>query len=246
MRAVLFLFIFFFVSYANCFSYELPLSGQALVNLVEGDVLLCVKGTSRNLKAGDRIMAQARVKLKDNSRLELVVPDGSILRFASNTEFKLVKAVANEGKRDIQVDVALGDCWASVKKLLGEDSSFQVNSPTAVAGVAGTKYRVEVTLNKSTSYRVYEGKIRVGYRPVSEKYVPGKKFVMPKRVQGPGRVAGPKRVSLQEWMFIVQRGYQFNITPQGRFNRPEPFDMQKDRQNSWVKWNLMRDKELGL
>jgi hypothetical protein len=69
---------------------------------------------------------------------------------------------------------------------------------------------------------------------------------MPKRVQGPGRVAGPKRVSLQEWMFIVQRGYQFNITPQGRFDRPKPFDMEKDMQDPWVKWNLMRDKEFGL
>ena len=246
MRSVLFLFIFFFVSYANCFSYELPLSGQALVNLVEGDVLFCVKETSQKLKSGDKIIAPARVKLKENSRLELVMPDGSILRFAAGTEFELVKAVAEEGKRDIQVDVALGDCWASVKKLLGEDSNFQVNSPTAVAGVAGTKYRLSVSADKNSFYLVYNGKIRVGYRPVSSKYEPGKRFIMPQRVQGPGRVAGPKRVSIEEWTFIVQKGYQFNIRADGTFERPKPFDMKKDSQDIWEKWNLMRDKEFGL
>ncbi|WP_457572141.1 FecR family protein [Desulfovulcanus sp.] len=245
MRSVLFLFVFLFVSYANCFSYELPLSGQALVNLVEGNVLLCVKEASQKLKQGDKIMAPARVEVKEKSRIELVMPDGSILRFAAGTEFELVKAVAEEGKRDIQVDVALGDCWASVRKLLGEDSNFQVNSPTAVAGVAGTKYRLSVSADKHSLYLVYGGKIKVGYRPDSPKS-DGGSFGVPQRVQGPHRVAGPKRVSMQEWMFIVQKGYQFNIRPDGAFERPKPFDMVKDSQNPWVKWNLMRDKEFGL
>ena len=184
--------------------------------------------------------------VKSSSRLELLLADGSFVRFAPDTTFTLVKADAVPSKsRDISVDVAMGDCWAKVQDLLGQDASFEVNSPTAVAGVAGTVYRLNVKQNKSSAYFVYDGKIQVSYSPSSPPAGAGS-VTRPHRVAGPSQVAGPHRVSLEEWIVIVGKGYRFSISPEGAYADPKPFDMEQDRQDPWVKWNLDRDTSLSF
>jgi hypothetical protein len=224
--------------------YDLPISGSARATLVEGRVLLLEKSGEAELHQGDKIKAPSKVRVEQGARLELALPEGSVVRFDSGAEFSLVKASADTTNRQIEVDVAMGDCWAAVKDILGDEAggSFEVNAPTAVAGVAGTVYRLHVDEAKNSMYRVYDGKIKVSNRwrpegtgeagPVHE-------------VEGPKPVAGPRKVTAEEWMKIISAGYQFNIRADGRYDAPEPFNRQEDAQNSWVQWNAQRDRSLG-
>ncbi|MFW5838284.1 MAG: FecR family protein [Desulfovibrionaceae bacterium] len=225
--------------------YEMPLSGAARATLVEGDVRLV--GGSRDvvLPQGGEVRAPSTVKVGKGGRLELTLPEGSAVRFDSDTEFTLVQAAASRTNRQVQVDVAMGDCWASVQDILGEDAGgeFEVNSPTAVAGVAGTVYRLHVDASQNARYLVYDGKIKVQRRWRPEGYEASGPV---HEVDGPEVVPGPREVSPQEWMRIVSSGYEFNIRADGRYDAPEPFNLRQDAQNPWVQWNMARDRLLGL
>jgi hypothetical protein len=225
---------------------ELPMSGQANVSFVQGKVNYTQKNRKVRLKQGYKISAPGDLVLGEDARLELELADGSVLRFSGGTECDLVSALASGMKRDVRVDVALGDCWASVKKFLGQNSTFAVNSPTAVAGVSGTRYRVHVDASRASSYLVYDGSIKVGYRPVSSKYATGKSFSGIKEVGGPQEVQGPSEISMQDWIMVVKSGYRFDVSPDGAFYRPVRFDREKDLQDPWVRWNLNRDEATGF
>jgi hypothetical protein len=220
--------------------YQLPLSGQATVSLVEGTVHRQNGETLLALEQGDSIKAPAAVAVEQGARLELLLPDGSVLRFAGGTRFELVDAVANVQNRRVEVDVSLGDCWATVSDFLGEgEDEFEVNAPTAVAGVAGTVYRLNVDRTRNALYRVYEGRVRVGSR-----WLPQGKQGPRQRVEGPERVEGPSRVTEREWLEIVSAGHQFRVGAGGAHETPRPFDLREDRQDPWVRWNLERDRTL--
>lgn len=226
--------------------YDLPVSGQALVHLLEGHADRVTRDSRVPLHVQDVLHAPVKIVVGEDSRLELLLGDGSFIRFAPRTTFTLVRADAvADTSRDISVDVALGDCWAKVQALLGGEGSFEVNSPTVVAGVAGTVYRLHVEPDASSRYVVYDGAIKVTYAPVSPPAGSGP-MTRPHRVEGPSRVPGPHRVSLKEWMVVVAKGYSFAISPWGTFDQPEPFDMDAERQNPWVAWNLERDGILSF
>lgn len=220
--------------------YELPVSGEALVSLVEGSAVQVGAEGELSLSKGERLVAPATVRVGAGSRLELILPEGSVLRFDSQTDFTLVSSRAASQNRQVEVDVAMGDCWASVKDFLGE-GDFEVNSPTAVAGVAGTKYRLNVGSNDVSTYRVYAGKVRVGPR-----WTPQAQAGPRRKVSGPSRVEGPRRVSVKEWTEIVGAGYQFVIRPDGRYDDPKAFDPEKDKADPFVRWNMERDKALDI
>ncbi|MFW5487052.1 MAG: FecR domain-containing protein [Desulfovibrio sp.] len=221
-------------------AYELPLSGAATVSYLEGHATLENEGSTALLAKGQDIKAPATVHVENDGKLELLLPEGSVVRFASATDFSLVSATATGTSRHIEVDVAMGDCWASVKDFLGE-TEFEVNSPTAVAGVAGTKYRLNVGNDDFSRYLVYRGKVRVKRRWT------GTAQEGPRvRVAGPERVQGPSRVDVGTWMEIISAGYQFVIRPDGRYDSPKKFNLDQDLKSPWVRWNMERDKELGM
>ncbi|MFP4167981.1 MAG: FecR domain-containing protein [Desulfonatronovibrionaceae bacterium] len=235
-----------FVCLAGAQASEMPLSGEAVVSSIQGRVEYTRENRRIRLREESRIQAPGSLELSDEARLELKLADGSVLRFSGGTECELVSAMAAGIERDVRVDVALGDCWASVKRFLGQNSTFEVSSPTAVAGVAGTRYRVHVEQSRASSYLVYSGKIKVGYRPVSPKYSPDQSFSGEQEVKGPGEVSGPEEVSAPEWIMVVESGYRFDVSADGAFYRPVPFDRQEDVQDSWVSWNMNRDEEMGF
>lgn len=240
MKKTLLLFLLLISQISFAFASNVEVEGKVKVNLIQGKVLL----EDKELKEGDLILPPARIKVLENSKLELVLPDKSILRFNENTDFNLVKAEYNSQKRDMQTELLMGECWASVKKMLGGENKFEVATPTAVAGVAGTKYRVVASKDYSR-FLVYDGKIQVGYRPVSENYQSGKSLLA-ERVEGPKRVVGPKRISMQEWVILVSKGYEFVIYPDGSFVPPKEIDQETDSKDPWVLWNLERDRILGF
>jgi len=218
--------------------------GEVVVAHIEGSAQLLSAGKdgSRALKINDLLKKGDEVSTGPKSKMELVLPDKSQLRFADNSRFKLVQMdVGEEQGRDVKVHVAVGKAWANVSKSIAGKSNFELNCENAIAGVRGTVYRMNVNEDKSALIKVYDGTVNVagsGSAPEASR-VAGP----PQKIAGPHSVAGPRTVTMEEWTFIIKSMQQIVIRADGTPEKPRDFTEQEDR-DDWVEWNKKRDSDL--
>lgn len=177
------------------------------------------------------------------SRLELLMPDKSRLRFAAETRFKIMQT-PEAAKEDVKVHVAVGRTWANVSKSIGIKRKFELSCDNAVAGVRGTVYRMNVSDDQSALVRVYDGEVAVSgaTKPMDRgEQIFGKK---PTKVAGPKPVAGPHKITMEEWVVLLRSMQQVSIRADGTADKPREFTEQEDR-DEWVDWNKERDRESG-
>ena len=139
--------------------------GPAVISVLDGSAALvdARQKALRSLAQGDALKQGDRVRVGDQSRIELRLPDGSFVRFDSNSVFELTAMAVDsrDNRRDINVNVVFGKIWASVSKWVSGDSRFDVSMKTATAGVRGTAYRVNVNSDDSAVVKVYDGTVEV-------------------------------------------------------------------------------------
>jgi hypothetical protein len=218
--------------------------GEAKITALEGTAQAFCPGQkkARYLKIEDVIKSGCEISTGEKSRLELALPDNSIIRFAENTRFKLLQAdVDNTGGRNVKISVTLGKVWSNVRKALGSKGGFEVSCENAVAGVRGTIYRMDVEADKSALVKVYDGEVSVAGVKSSQQLSPTVSGA-PQPVSGPKVIAGPKPVSMEEWVYIVKSMQQININSDGKAEEPKDFTEDEDR-NAWVDWNKARDNK---
>lgn len=217
--------------------------GEAIISYLDGAARIMPAGrdVAVTLKINDKLAAGAEVNTGVKTKLELILPDKSRLRFADNSRFKLVQMEAGEAEpREITVHLAIGKAWANVSKAVGGNSNFALTCENAIAGVRGTVYRLDVSENKSALVRVYEGAVAVagGGKMLEAPKVVGP----PQKIAGPQPIAGPKPVSMAEWNFIIKAMQQIVIRGDGTPEQPKTFTEQEDR-DAWVEWNRARDSK---
>lgn len=190
-----------------------------------------------------RLATGDKVKTLEKARAEIRLEAGKVIRLDENTTVDLVKLVEeSQGKVATDIKMEQGNLWAKVGKL-GENTEFKVESPIAGASIRGTTFRVGVALDGSTQLNVYEGAVEV-YNPMQKAKGPVTRIEAPREVAKPGYVEGPKEVTLEEWSYIVKEMQRFTITPAG-VRKIEAFrKSDRDEQSDWVRWNMMRDKEM--
>ena len=95
------------------------------------------EGPWSNVTLGAFVQAGERVTTMKAARLELELPDKSIIRFEEETDFKLVTAGydSENGKRDVQFSLTLGKTWANIQQAFGGIKGVQVTSANAIVGV---------------------------------------------------------------------------------------------------------------
>src|ERR1035437_9992212 len=245
--ALISFFLFMFAAYAYA---KPPVTvkmhkGEAKVTALEGTAQAFCPGQkkARYLKIEDVLKSGCEVSTGEKSRLELVLPDNSIIRFTENTRFKLLQAdVDDTGGRDLKISVTMGKVWSNVRKALGGKGRFEVSCENAVAGVRGTIYRMNVEDDKSALVKVYDGEVSVA--AATDKRDPKTVPVSgpPQPVAGPTTVAGPKPVSMDEWVYIVKSMQQIRIKSDGKAEEPKDFTEDEDR-DAWVDWNKARDNK---
>jgi len=216
--------------------------GRAQITVLKGVADLVKEDQSKigDLKKGDYLARGSIVKTGPGARIELKLPDRSYIRFAEKTTFELVSLATNkkDKRRDVRVKMMVGKTWAKVSK--NRRGRFALSAKTAVAGVRGTTYRMNVNPDDSVVIKVYWGEILVEAKKQAEA---GQAMTKPKRVLGPTPIAGPRPVTLEEWTYIVSSLQQINISPDGKPAKPFRFDIMADL-NDWVRWNKERDKQL--
>ncbi len=222
-------------------------TNEATVTVVQGSASVFSKGTAagRKLKRGDSLKRNDEVRVGDKSRIEIRFPDGTIMRLSEKSHLKMseVKYDKQTESKNMKVTLSLGKIWAKVKKLVTPDSSVEVRTTNAVAGVRGTVYRVNVEEDKSALVKVYDGTVYVA-NPPRPAGTPEGGVTAPHEVAGPHEVPPPyHEVSMEEWTTIVKAMQQISISPDGKPSKPEDFDLKADA-DDWVKWNQERDKQL--
>lgn len=107
------------------------------VSLISGDVQICRSEQNEwtALKFNELINVADRVKLGNESKLEVCYNDGNILRAAQNSELEF----------DLEtVKLFNGQTWLRIVKV---GTKFEVIAPTFVAGVRGTVFSVKTSKN---------------------------------------------------------------------------------------------------
>ena len=219
--------------------------GHTVITMLQGHAFLVKEDLTRirSLARGDYLKQNDRVQTEKKSRIELKLPDESYIRFDEMTIFVLKSASFDQDQkqRDIDVTMVLGKLWAKVARFLNKEDRFAVSAHTAVAGVRGTTYRMNVEQDRSAMVKVYDGEVEVrGRKPETAAAQPPRPGE-PSVIQGPRPIPGPYPVTMQEWTYIVGAMQQINIQPDGTPSEPFRFSPEADL-DDWVRWNMDRDR----
>jgi ferric-dicitrate binding protein FerR (iron transport regulator) len=222
---------------------------EATVTMIVGTARVYAAGskTGHVLKKGDMLRKEQEVRTADKSRLEIRFPDDTVMRLAERSFLKMNQLSFDKKteNKSVKVELGVGKLWAKVRRLLTADSSVEVRTSNAVAGVRGTVYRVNVEEDKSALVKVYDGTVYVA-KPPKEEVKTGEGTTKPHEVSGPHKVTPPfHEVSMEEWTAIVKAMQQISISPQGVPSKPQNFDPQADS-DEWVRWNQERDKDMSF
>ncbi|RKH11018.1 hypothetical protein D7V97_12445 [Corallococcus sp. CA053C] len=160
-------------------------------------------GASQPLAVGADVEVKDTLEVGPKSNLKLTLNDGSVLMLGEGSRLFISEAdFEGQERKGFVAKLGLGKVWASVKKALaGSQAKFDVETDRAVAGVRGTRFRVDAAaptvmgaLSPRTLVQVSEGNVRVTARlPVkpgeAKKTKPGERTQVP----------GPHEVTLEQW-----------------------------------------------
>jgi len=224
--------------------------GDTRVTCLEGTAQVLARGETAwsPLQLNDSLYDGDTIKTGAESRMEIMLPDSSRLRFADMSHFRIVQieVCKDSQSRNVRVNLVLGKTWANVSKTLGVKSNFELSSENAVAGVRGTVYRMNVYDDQSALVRVYDGEVAVSGGVAEAEAEVGKSVPMyttPHKVEGPTPVPGPRKVTMEEWTYIIRSMQQIRIGADGVAQAPRGFTEEEDR-SDWVDWNKKLDVSL--
>ncbi len=125
---------------ANAASSVIQISaGQAYIINEDGS-------RSKELKNDEPVTAPVTIEVTEGGSANISFPDGSVARIQSGTMFTLKSASydAATGKANTSIFVKAGRVWSKVMELATPESTWEVETQTAVATVRGTAFDTNV------------------------------------------------------------------------------------------------------
>ena len=136
----------------------------AQVSEVSGTINITHKGEENTIPLGERRLVQAGDRLSTappEGRCTLNWIDGTRIRIEPGTELTVKKCQVYKGAEQSAFRLDIGKIWIRVLRTLAQQDKFQINTPTATAGVRGTIFAVEVAADGPTGISVNEGEVTV-------------------------------------------------------------------------------------
>lgn len=142
-------------------SEQSVVQNDGLVNFLTGDASVVSDGKTAALNVGDKITQGMIVTTGAKSIVEIHF-QGSIIRISEKSSISMKELVKNlkDNKETTQLSVANGQVLFKVTRKLTEGEKFNIDTPTAVAGVRGTEFTVKADKKKST-ISCTEGRVAV-------------------------------------------------------------------------------------
>jgi hypothetical protein len=113
---------------------------------VQGGVTFLRGGRTTKAKAGMDVRLGDVVRTAENGRTKLLFADGSVLNVGDDSRVKVTRFLYDpRGERQGFFELTQGAVRAWVTKLRMKKNKFEIQTPTAVAGVRGTDYAIRET-----------------------------------------------------------------------------------------------------
>jgi len=213
----------------------------AVLNFFVGEVEVRRDGAESWRKAvlGQKLAPGDWIRTGSESRAEILLPDSSAIRLGENTLFQLKEL---KGTRR-NTRLLRGRLWNNIRRLKAE---YEVASPTAVAAIRGTVFRLDVAPDSTTTVWVYKGQVGVRPPPKPPWARPGPR----REVEGPKEIPPPvHEVGVETWRkivaeILVRERERMTVRRDGSAEK-RPFVPEKEVEE-WVKWNRERDRILGI
>ncbi|MBI5804804.1 FecR domain-containing protein [candidate division TA06 bacterium] len=132
------------------------LKPTAVLSLYTGQAFVWQQGRLAEAELGQALQPGDSVRTGKGSLAEIGFADGTSIRLGEKTSLYIQRADST----DRSFKLFLGKLWTKVAKL-SLKSQFTVETPTAVAGVRGTVFKVEIQPDSGTRVAVEEGLVEV-------------------------------------------------------------------------------------
>ncbi len=113
------------------------------------------------LERGTRLYASDHISTEAESSVRLLLTDRSIIDVGASTTLNIGEVAVTKGKRVISLRLTVGRIWSRVSTFFSGETQFEVQTKTAVAGVRGTEFVVEVTEGGATTVSVVSGSVEM-------------------------------------------------------------------------------------
>jgi hypothetical protein len=214
------------------------------VTFAQGNVFRAEKeeGPYRRVSENSDVFEGDFIKTEAESRAEARLNDRSVIRVGSESRVKIQKATfKKDEQKEVSVKLVVGRFWAKVTKLFGE-SKFEVETPNAVAGVRGTAFSVDSAADKSTTVRVFNGKVLISNRPIYMTQEPKKNDGTPPAKKERKEVSGPQEINKKQWEELVAQALQaVKVASNGQMSQESFAVKDVAAKDEWVAWNRERD-----
>lgn len=149
-----------FAMAAKCAEKELP---TAFIGDMHGNVEIWLSGDDDWRKAEKGLVLEEGDKIKTGSNSEAVLQwaNGHKLKVYALSVLNIDQLSAKGSNENTGLNVESGKIFAKANKLKSEKSSFQVATPTAVAGVRGTQFMIEVADDGASTVALLEGSLSI-------------------------------------------------------------------------------------
>lgn len=127
------------------------------ISLILPQVQLTRSGQSTEVKPPTPVYWGDVVATGHMARARVALDDGSVLNVGSEASLTVTKHDASQ--QQTQIDIAYGEVRSKVVHITKPGGSFQVRTPTGVAGVVGTDFYLAYQ-NSITRLIVYEGTVK--------------------------------------------------------------------------------------
>lgn len=121
-------------------------AATCVIRELEGEVVIQRDGGEdwQEAAIGDELKPGDTIQTRGTAKAGLLFVDGSIVRLRENSVLKIKTMThdAETGETKSALKMLFGKVLARVQKLTGDDSMFEVETPTSVAAVKGTIFRI--------------------------------------------------------------------------------------------------------
>jgi len=123
-------------------------STLTILSITEGEVFIMKEGTDDwvGTVAGTELDIGDTIKTGDNSSAEITFFDGSIMELGAGTEIEVLSLdiACDTGVTTITLAQMIGDTISRVTAILDPASSYEVETPSGVVGVRGSRVEIQV------------------------------------------------------------------------------------------------------
>lgn len=118
-----------------------------------------VTKNNASIEIGEAVKENDRLVTGGQSSCDIKIGE-SIIRIKENSTVLISQLMKKGAMENTALGLDVGKMLCKPKKLM-KDESFLVKTPTAVAGVRGTRFTVEADTMKTTRIKVFDGKVKV-------------------------------------------------------------------------------------